>query len=187
MLKLDKEHLLFFQNLIGSSFATCSSKGLRIYGRNLNGYSYTFDYILAVTFNKHNKQQRVVFKGMLEDFFETKLGDEVYHDYSIEYEVDTSKSEEIQFETSPITEILIYGKPFNIEEFKRHSDIYNKHKHIDKTDEVFLFKCENGEHITILFFDSAPGIVLATSEYDEALEQSYIPHEFPIPNHHFKL
>ena len=187
MLKLDNEHLLFFQNLIGSSFATCSSKGLHIYERNLTGYSYTFDYILAVTFKKHNKQQRVVFKGSPQDFFEGITGAEVYHDYSIEYEADTPKNEEIHLETSPISEILIYGKPLNIEEFKRHPDIYNKHKHIDMTDEIFLFKCENGEQITILFFNSAPGIALATSEYDEALQQSYILHEFPMPNHHLKL
>ncbi len=56
-------------------------------------------------------------------FIEDEMGI-VFHDYKILTEANPEMAEELICNTTPISEILIYGRPFNPEAFKGRPNIY---------------------------------------------------------------
>ncbi|HLO69280.1 MAG TPA: hypothetical protein VK167_00315 [Flavipsychrobacter sp.] len=151
MLNLAEKDISCLRTLLGYSLRCYSSARLSIYDK----YSVSYDGVLALRFSRANEHKTMVLKGM--DFFESLWG-KIYHDYSIEYENTTSDNAEVYLNTSPIIEIGVYGKEYNPEEFKAYPSVYAKQNEVKTTDEVFIFKCKNGENITVGFDSISPSI-----------------------------
>ncbi len=180
MLTLDSAALSFLYGILGHKLQTCGSSRLSIYKDH--AISYAGD--LSLVFS-HNNEYKYFNLKTGKKFFENSFG-EVYHDYSIEYSLHLKTNAEIHLETSVIIEILAYGKLLDIEEFQVYPEIYNAHKEIIKTDEVFLIKCADGECITVAFDKIAPSIEVWF--FDNTKHYSTIENNTPYNlNHYIKI
>lgn len=152
MLQLLDTDINYLKSLIGAGIDICSSNRLAIY----NDYIISYERVLLIGSQKIKGFGNILFKS---DFFENDNG-VVFYDYTIEKSVDASKynNAELYLETSPVIEIQIFGRPFNVKEFEEYPNIYEKYQGVTKTDDIFLFKCKAGEQIMLVFHPYFPQI-----------------------------
>lgn len=141
MLKLEAADLQLFKDILGQSLLSCFSDDMRYMD-----YSAALDNAVGLHFSEGSKIYFYSTPGFTED----EMGI-VFHDYKILTEANPQMTEELICNTTPISEILIYGRPFNPEAFKGRPNIYEAFKHETHTDDVFLFKFENGDQIMVFF------------------------------------
>ncbi|GAA4104518.1 hypothetical protein [Mucilaginibacter panaciglaebae] len=149
MLKLDNEKINFLSGLVGYSFDGLISTNID--KDTINTSTYVSHYVkMIIQFKCKQAIRRIAIES---DFIENDDGD-MFYDYVIEQEdlLNYTKRPTFTFHSSPIKEILICGRKFEINDFKDYPDIYEKFIAFDKTDDVFIFKFENDEE-ALLYFD----------------------------------
>lgn len=175
MLKLEVADLQLFKDVLGQSLLSCFS--YRIEGNN-NSVSY-WDGAVGMHFSGRAKIYFYTTPGFVED----EMGI-VFHDYKILTEANPQMTEELICNTTPISEILIYGRPFNPETFKAWPNIYEAFKHETHTDDVFLFKFEDGNQMLVFFDLIGPCMGININERIRDFWESVEAHDLSYSLHH---
>ena len=92
-------------------------------------------------------------------FFETEAG-EVFYNYRIEKDITDIqyRKSTVAFNTSEVLQIDIYGRKFDANEFISYPSLYEKVKGQKSTDDVFFFRCNDGDGFIIAFHPLMPRI-----------------------------
>lgn len=117
-------------------------------------------------------------------FFESSEG-EVFYNYDVILSMPNNSiysESTIQFKTSEVCSIKIYGRKINENDFIQYPAVYKMVKGILYTDDLFLFNCINGEEILIGFHPFFPHINIYTKvkslKYFLNLGYSYELHHY---------
>jgi len=160
MLKLAKEEIGILKKLIGYSFESLVSPDIKKSDINPSTY-ISLDLKTVICFDKNGKGSRVLIES---DFNENEDGD-VFYDYQI-IQTDLSNYGEqarMPFQSSPIKEILVYGRKICKKDFGNAADGNKIFTTVDGTDDAFIFKCEGNQEILIYFHYFLPQLRLTSN------------------------
>lgn len=146
------------KKLLGDNIVSISSTALNVSEQSIK--SLEINVLIA------GKRNSTLFKCDYKvGFFENEAGD-VYYDYSIETAVKNTPPQKstVFFNTSDITQIEIFGRNFNANEFVNYPGIYNKVKGEEKTNDLFFFNCKKGERLMMVFHPYMPSIEVIYKE-----------------------
>ena len=148
MLNLTEKKITLLRGLIGYNF------------NELVPVNIDKSEIKPFTYMSHNLKMTIQFKInndvkqiAIESFFVENDDGDTFYDFTIEQTdpMEYKKLPKITFHSSPIKEILVYGRKFEIDDFKDRPEIYQKFIGTNKTDDALIFKCEDDQEVLLYF------------------------------------